>query len=131
MRKFRIERMLKVEAAGKHSKVFLFKRESRSKVARVHGRTNLTDLRWEWLEHFWRKEKHNEGTGTHRKCQGPEYRQGFPFKREWFSAHVLLQNSLGIPDIFKATGTIGFIFTNATFPLSELFWNKFIWRKKK
>lgn len=33
-------------------KGFLFKRELRSKVARVHRRINPTGLSYKWLEHF-------------------------------------------------------------------------------
>lgn len=116
-------------------KVFLFKRESRSQVARAHWRINPTVLRWEWPEHFWRKERHTEGTNTHRECQGLEYRWGWTFKGEQFSVHILLQHSLwNTWPIYKVTSTIGFIFTNTAFPLSESFfslWNKFISRKRR
>lgn len=68
---------------------------------------------------------------THRKCQRPEHRWGLIFKADWFQ-HMLCYNiATEIPDLFKITGTIGVIFTDADFPLSELiiFWNKFVWRK--
>lgn len=75
--------MVKSEGSRQTFKGFsCLKKESRSKVARVHGRINPTVLRWERLKHLSRRDIIKAQASTHRKCQCPEYRWGLTFKAD-------------------------------------------------
>lgn len=65
------------------------------------------------------------------EVQGPDCGWEMNLQNRGSSIYVLLQNSLGIPDLFKVTGITGFTFTNAAFPLSEPFWNVYMKKRKK